>query len=219
MQQALKKIWSEELKGHLQSLSVRSKDSELAPTPGENIVRPSFSRTETAPPLREKPEFAAALEAVLRAVDLIRSAEERAQLAEEQSIDIAQRALAEHEANEARIKTANEAIVRAEERANAAAQRAAEQLTSAEAKAAVANQRIKELESHLVSFSDKMTRTERLIADAHDRVFAAETRAIEAREDVEYLQSFIKDQLGSCVDAATDTSDDNEPELRGVVTA
>lgn len=195
MQQAVKRAWSEELRGHLEQLAAR----EAQPAPeAENVVRPTFPRREPGAELdvKTRPELAAALSAVMKAADHIRGASERAEKAELQTADLARRAFEQLDQAEAQIEAAHARIREIEEAAAATAQRLGEEIRAADAKARAGAERERGLEQQLVALVQKFERSERNLAESRDQIFAADTRAMEAREDLQYLEKHIREQFG-----------------------
>ena len=43
--------------------------------------------------------------------------------------------------------------------------------------------------------AEQSAQSQAMLKDANDRVFAAETRAIEAREDLSYVENYMREQL------------------------
>ena len=143
MQQALKSLWTDELSDQLRQLS--SPQNRRAPTQiAENVVRPTFAR-DRAPSAgsQQKPELSAALDAVVRAADLIKGAQDRAAQAEEQSRQLSERTAEQLNAAEQQLLALQERARAAEERLNAVTERAAEKLADADAQVRAARDHVK----------------------------------------------------------------------------
>ena len=200
MQQALKSIWTDELSEQLKHLSV-PQTRRPQPTPvAENVVRAPFPQRHTASVApQQKPELSAALDAVVKAADLIKSAQERASHAEDQARTIAERTAEQLNAAEQQIMALQEKLRGAEERLSAVTERAAEKLADADAQIRDAREEAKRQEQR-ASFAeqraeDQVTEAQALIKEANERVFAAETRAMESKEDLAYLENYIRERF------------------------
>lgn len=157
-----------------------------------NVVRPNFAREDGPPTPTGRPELAEALGAIVQASDLIRAAQERAGRAEER--------LREMETDMKRairqIEALNERIVKTDEQAQRAADRSAEalagaetQIVSARDQARSALARIEELEQRA---DTELEAAKIRVQHAENRAFSAETRAMEAREDLSFLEACIR---------------------------
>lgn len=171
----------------------------VARASGENVLRPAFTRGRPASPAAVRPDLAPALDAVVRAAELIRSAQDRAEAAELQARRFAEQGAAKLKAAEQEIAALRERAETAEGRLDAVAARAAERLADAdrEMRATRDQLRLAEERASLAESraAEQSAQCEALLKDANDRVFAAETRAIEAREDLSYVESYMREQL------------------------
>ena len=205
--QALKRVWSEELRGHLQHLALREADVVDAPpaaeepgpspAPVENVVRAAFPRREPsiADKSRGRPELSAALSAVEQAAEHIKAAEERAEQAQRQADEIVRRACTQLEAAEAEIVAAHDTLRTVEDRATVSAQRWADQVRAAEAQTEAARARCTDLETEIRGLAERLTASEMMLIGAKDHIIAAEARALEAREDMRCLAAHIREQF------------------------
>ena len=199
MQQALKSLWTDELSDQLRQLS--SPGNRRAATQiAENVVRPTFARDRApAPGVGQKPELSAALDAVVRAADLIKGAQERATHAEEQSRQLSERTAEQLNAAEQQLLALQERARAAEERLNAVTERAAEKLADADAQIRAAREQAMRSEERAATSeqraNDQLADAQTLLKEANDRIFAAETRAMESKEDLAYLENYIRERF------------------------
>ena len=199
MQQALKTLWTDELSDQLRELSAPQNRRPAAPGP-ENVVRPSFIAPKVsgvAP--QQKPELSAALDAVVKAADLIKGAQERAAYAEEQARSLAERTAEQLNAAEQQIQALQERAHAAEERLNAVTERAAEKLADADAQIRAAREQAHRQEERANAAeqraNEQLHEAQNLLRDANERIFAAETRALESKEDLAYLENYIRERF------------------------
>lgn len=202
MQQALKSLWTDELSEQLKQFSAAParRAGTVSPSAPENIVRPSFQKDRfpgVAP--HQKPELSGALDAVMRAADLIKAAQERADSAQEHARTVADRTAEQLNAAEQQIQALQERARAAEERLNAVTERAAEKLADADAQIRAARDltareadRANAIEQRS---QEQLSQAQMLIKDANERVFAADTRALEAKEDLSYLENYIRERF------------------------
>lgn len=171
----------------------------IARMPGENVLRPTFAKERPASPAAAGLDLAPALDAVMRAAELIRSAQKRAEAAELQARRFAEQGAAKLKAAEQEIAALRERAETAEGRLDAVAARAAERLADAdrEMRATRDQLRLADERANLAESraAEQSAQSQALLKDANDRVFAAETRAIEAREDLSYVESYMREQL------------------------
>jgi chromosome segregation ATPase len=200
MQQALKSLWTDELSDQLRHLSA-PQNRRSAPSPvSENVVRAPFPQQRgpgVAP--HQKPELSAALDAVVKAADLIKSAQERAAYAEEQARAIAERTAEQLNAAEQQIQALQERARAAEERLGAVTERAAEKLADADAQIRAARDHSKRQEERADAAEQRAEQqigeAQELLKEANERIFAAETRAMESKEDLAYLENYIRERF------------------------
>lgn len=195
----------------LSGVSYNAEPSVPGPAPSQgdppNLLRPTFSPDkpvagliETAPPgAAKKPDLSGALDAVGRAADLIRAAQARAVLAEEQI-----RVLQDESAD--RVKLADEEIKALRERARMAESalqfvtgRTEEALSQADAeilslrthaRAEAERARAVELRS-----TAQLTAAEKRLKEADARIVAAEARAEAASQDLACLAATIRERF------------------------
>ncbi|MDB5512272.1 MAG: hypothetical protein JWR08_1755 [Enterovirga sp.] len=200
MQHALKSLWTDELSDQLKQLSVPQTRRPVVQPVVENVVRPSFhkERFPGAGP-QQKPELSAALDAVVKAADLIKDAQDRAFQAEEQARVLAERTAEQLNAAEQQIQALQERARAAEERLNAVTERAAEKLADADVQIRAARELARRQEERAVAAeqhaSDQLAEVEALLKEANERIFAAETRALESKEDLAYLENYIRERF------------------------
>lgn len=173
-----------------------SLDAPEAPG-AENIVRPAHFQRPTPPasPQRERPELATALDAVMRATDLIREAESRADQKAQRATDIALRTFAQLERAEAQIEAAHKLVGELEEQVRDANRRAQEASRAADAQLAASRQQVVAMEAEVALLNKSLEESRSIVADANMRAFAADARAQEARDDVAYLENEIRQQF------------------------
>ena len=203
MQQALKSLWTDELGDQLKQLAMAQ--SKRAGSPAglapENIVRPAFSQKDRFPGIapQEKPELSAALDAVVKAADLIKSAQERAEQAEGQARVLAERTSEQLQGAGEQIQSLQERVRLAEERLAAVTERAAEKLADADAQIRAAREETMEYEQRAREIEQQaahqLAEAHTLLKEANERVFAAETRALESKEDLAYLENYIRERF------------------------
>ncbi|MGA0594753.1 hypothetical protein [Enterovirga sp. CN4-39] len=195
MQQALKTLWTDELSDQLRQLS--TPQARRPAQPAENVVRAPFPQRSVAP--QQKPELSAALDAVVKAADLIKTAQERAAHAEEQARALAERTAEQLSQAEQQIQALQERTRAAEERLNAVTERAAEKLADADAQIRAAREESKRQEQRAAAaeqrIQDEIAHAKALLKEADERVFAAETRAMESKEDLAYLENYIRERF------------------------
>ena len=195
MRQALESSWTPELSEQLKELAL----PPIARNSGQNILRPAFVKDLPASPARARPDLAPALDAVVRAAELIQETRDRAEAAEHQA-----RRFAEQGAE--RLKVAEQEIAMLRERAETAEERLETVTTRAAEKLADADQEIRATRDALRREEERADKAESLLAeqmaaaqamlkDANDRIFVAETRALEAKEDLSYVESYIREQF------------------------
>lgn len=200
MQQALKTLWTDELNDQLRQLSAPQGRRTPNPEPGVNVVRPTFQKDRFAAVApQQKPELSAALDAVVRAADLIKDAQERAAQAEEQSRILSDRTAEQLNAAEQQIRALQDRTREAEERLAAVTERAAEKLADADAQIRSARDQARRQEERAAvaeeRAADQLNEAQVLLKDANERIFAAETRALEAKEDLTYLENYIRERF------------------------
>lgn len=192
MRQALESGWTNELSEQLKQLAL----PPLVRNSGENILRPAFTKERSA---RARPDLAPALDAVVRAAELIRSAQERAEVAELQARRFAEQGAAKLKAAEEEIAKLRERAETAEERLENVTGRAAERLADADQEMRATRDELRREEqraNHAESrVAEQMATSQAMLKDANDRVFAAETRALEAKEDLSYVENYIREQF------------------------
>ncbi|NNM72851.1 hypothetical protein [Enterovirga aerilata] len=200
MQQALKTLWTDELSDQLRQLSTPQNRRPAPAQVAENVVRAPFPQRSfpgVAP--QQKPELSAALDAVVKAADLIKNAQERAAHAEEQARTIAERTAEQLNQAEQQIQALQERARAAEERLNAVTERAAEKLADADAQIRAAREEARHAEQRAAAaeqrIQEEIAQARALLKEAEDRVFAAETRALESKEDIAYLENYIRERF------------------------
>ena len=160
-------------------------------------MRPSFGRDQAhSEQTRVRPELAAALASVMKAADSIKAAEARAEQAEQDAAQIAEEGCAYLEAAETRIADLEDGARAAESRRAEAEAEAEARIRSAEAQTHAAHDAWRALEERMAVVVQDLEDSRRLVVELTDRVFAAETRAVEAQEDLRYLESQIREQFG-----------------------
>ena len=204
MQQALKSSWTDELSDQLKHLSVppvrKTAQSVFGSALAENVVRPTFQRDRfaSASP-NPKPELTGALDAVMRAADLIRAAQDRAAQVEEEMSALADRTADQLRTAEQQLQALQDRARSAEEKLAAVTERAAEKLADADAQIQAARDdasRESERADTIEQRSrEQLAQAQMLIKDANERVFAADTRALEAKEDLTYLENYIRERF------------------------
>ena len=202
MRTALRTIWTDEFEQELERFSSLAKQKFAEPG-SENVVRPQFNRepSPTAIPDR-KPQLSGALDAVLRASDVIKAAQDRAAVAEDERREL-DRALdsATRRAEEAerRLAEAGERALVAEERLVAMTARAGETIAAAQADLdelrAHADEETRRADAAEARAEQQSTERQVLVRDAHERFFAAETRARDLQDDLAYLETHIREQF------------------------
>ena len=200
MQQALKTLWTDELSDQLRQLSAPQSRRPAPAQIAENVVRAPFPQRGfpgVAP--QQKPELSAALDAVVKAADLIKNAQERAAYAEEHARSLADRTAEQLNQAEQQIQALQERARAAEERLNAVTERAAEKLADADAQIRSAHDEAKRHEQRAAAAeqraSEEVAHATALLKEADDRIFAAETRAMESKEDLAYLENYIRERF------------------------
>lgn len=195
MRQALESNWTSELSEQLKLLAL----PPVARNAGENILRPAFAKERPAGQARARPDLAPALDVVVRAADLIRSAQERAEVAELQARRFAEQGASKLKIAEEEIAKLRERAETAEERLETVTARAAERLADADQEMRATREQLRREEeraNHAERLvSEQMAKSQALLKDANDRVFAAETRALEAKEDLSYVENYIREQF------------------------
>lgn len=162
----------------------------FADDPGATVVRAPFGRgASPAPRAKASPELGAALETVMRAADLIASAQERADHAEQTRFQIGEHV----EFLRTQLQAAEDRLVLLSDEAERDQASAEAEMERLRAYGASEGRRADEAEARLKQVSDQC---DARLKDAHDRVFAAETRALEAKEDIAYLETQIRERLG-----------------------
>lgn len=137
------------------------------PSRSENVLRPAFHRQQSQ---ATRPEQVAALNAIVKAADLIGSRQEQLLLTERRAQDAEElAALLRRQMNEleSKLRTALDLAQRERKRAEELEQRSAELLD----------------------------RTQAMLSEAGDQLAAAEKRATQAEEYLVTLQSMIRDRL------------------------
>jgi hypothetical protein len=200
MQNALKTLWTDELSDQLRQLSAPQGRRPAPAQVAENVVRAPFPQRGfpgVAP--QQKPELSAALDAVVKAADLIKGAQERAAYAEEQARTIAERTAEQLNQAEQQIRALQERTRSAEERLNAVTERAAEKLADADAQIRAARDEAKRYEIRAAEAEQRVqeeaAHAQELLKEADERIFAAETRAMESKEDLAYLENYIRERF------------------------
>jgi DNA repair exonuclease SbcCD ATPase subunit len=200
MQQALKTLWTDELSDQLRQLSAPQSRRPAPAQIAENVVRAPFPQRGfpgVAP--QQKPELSAALDAVVKAADLIKNAQERALYAEDQARTLAERTADQLNQAEQQIQALQERARVAEERLNAVTERAAEKLADADAQIRSARDETRRHEQRAAHaeqrLNDHVAEAQAIIKEADERVFAAETRAMESKEDLAYLENYIRERF------------------------
>jgi predicted nucleic acid-binding Zn-ribbon protein len=201
MQNALKTLWTDELSDQLRQLSA-PQNRRPAPTQvAENVVRAPFPQRAAFPGVapQQKPELSAALDAVVKAADLIKNAQERAAYAEEHARNLADRTAEQLNQAEQQIQALQERARSAEERLNAVTERAAEKLADADAQIRAARDEAKRHEQRATAaeqrVNEEVAHAKQLLKEADERIFAAETRAMESKEDLAYLENYIRERF------------------------
>lgn len=200
MQQALKTLWTDELSDQLKQLSTPTRRAPPAQV-AENVVRAPFPQQRAFPGVapQQKPELSAALDAVVKAADLIKNAQERAFHAEEQARTLADRTAEQLNQAEQQIQALQERARAAEERLNAVTERAAEKLADADAQIRSAREETKRAEHRATAaeqrVNEELAHAQALLKEADERIFAAETRAMESKEDLAYLENYIRERF------------------------
>lgn len=163
----------------------------------ENVVRPAhFQRAaDGVPKPRARPELSTALDAVMKATDLIKEAEARADLKAQRATDVAFRTFAQLERMEAEAEAAHRLVRDLRGDIADADRRVTDAVRASETQLVAAQRRIAMLEAQVADLTDLLDESKSLIQDAETRVFAAETRAQEAREDVTFLEGHIRQQF------------------------
>lgn len=200
MQQALKTLWTDELSDQLRQLSAPQTRRPMPAQIAENVVRAPFpQRTFPGVAPQQKPELSAALDAVVKAADLIKTAQDRAAYAEEHARTLADRTAEQLNQAEQQIQALQERARAAEERLNAITERAAEKLADADAQIRIAREETRRHEQRAAQAEhradEQAAEVEALVKEAEDRVFAAETRAMESKEDLAYLENYIRERF------------------------
>lgn len=181
--QAVKRVWSEDLESQLQDLSVKLRPALIESLAGQP---PSLVST-TARPVADE------IVNVVRPAVFQRETSDAApgrQRPELSTILAVVTKAAEH------VKNADDRAERTQRQAAELALRTRAQLERAEVLLESAQNAIRALEGEIEAVTDRLAEAEADTADARDRVFAAETRAIEAREDMAYLECCIREQFG-----------------------
>lgn len=193
MGQALESSWTNELSEQLRQLA-----PPVARMPGENVLRPAFTKDRPASP-GAGPDLTPALDAVVRAAELIRSAQDRAEAAELQARRFAEQGAAKLKAADQEIAKLRERAETAEQRLDAVTARAAERLADADHQMRETRDRLRREEERAnlaeSRAAEQAAQSQALLEDANDRVFAAETRALEAKEDLSYVENYIREQF------------------------
>jgi chromosome segregation ATPase len=200
MQQALKTLWTDELNDQLRQLSLPQGRKPGTAEPSANVVRPAFQRERTASVApQQRPELSAALDAVVRAADIIKDAQDRASHAEEQARLLGERIAEQLKAAEMQIRALQDRAQEAEDRLSAVTERAAEKLADADAQIRGAREQAKRAEDRAAQAeeraSEQIAEAQALVKEANDRVFAAETHALESKEDLTYLENYIRERF------------------------
>jgi chromosome segregation ATPase len=134
----------------------------------ENVLRPSFQRQSAQPATR--PEQVAALNAIVKAADLIGARQEQLQATERRATEAEEQVVAlRRQINdlEMKLRTALDLAQRERKRAEDLEQRSAEMLD----------------------------RTQAMLTDASEQLAASEKRANQAEDYLANLQSLIRDRL------------------------
>lgn len=165
-------LWDDRLDEELSNLVGRTASPVVAPTITGNVVRPVFPQAE-----RSRPELATALDGLTALEGLLAGFQEqveRSGRADSETEGRLVEALRENESMAGRIADLEAGLVLAHEH-----------LSRAHELAAAREQQI----------LDKLACWEALLQDAGCRIFAAETRTMEAQEDVAYLEDIIRGNL------------------------
>jgi hypothetical protein len=164
--------------------------------PAVKVVQPSFApaRDRSWPngtPQQPRRELSAALDAVVKAADLIHSAHERAREAEERASMAMEQAAEQVRTAEGQSRAAQERAREAEDRVRALVERAAEQIRQAEAQARAAEERA-EAAMKRAQVSDERARvaTER----SAEQLKAAETRLHSLEESLRSVEARAAEQ-------------------------
>ncbi|MBV9078236.1 MAG: hypothetical protein JO048_12220 [Methylobacteriaceae bacterium] len=196
MQQAVKSIWTEDLDEELRQLTTLSAVRAPAYPVQENVVRPDFARAAPEPAATKA---ASLIEAVTQAAETVRVAQERAQRTESEARTLIERTAAELQTTRGEVEALRRRAASAEEQLEAVTARAAERLADADAEIRTlrAEMRLHAERAQLAErrANDQIAEAQGLIKDAGDRVFAAETRALEAREELASLENFIRERF------------------------
>lgn len=195
MRQALESNWTDDLSEQLKQLAL----PPLVRNSGENILRPAFAKDRPANPARTRHDLAPALDAVVRAADMIRAAQDRAEAAELQARRFAEQGAEKLKIAEQEIAKLRERAETAEERLDTVTARAAERLADADHDIRATREELRregERADHAESrAAEQLAQSDAMLKDANDRIFVAETRALEAKEDLSYLDTYIREQL------------------------
>lgn len=195
MRQAIESSWTDELSEQLKQLAL----PPVARNSGQNILRPAFAKDRQASPAGARPDIAPALDAVVRAVEMIQEAQDRAEAAELQA-----RRFAEHGAEKLKVAEQESAKLReraetAEERLETVTARAAERLADADHEMRATRDALRREEERADKaeslLAEQVAAAQAMLKDANDRIFAAETRALEAKEDLSYVENYIREQF------------------------
>jgi transcriptional regulator of heat shock response len=200
MQNALKTLWTDELSDQLRQLSSPQTRRPAPAQVAENVVRAPFpQRTFPGVAPQQKPELSAALDAVVKAADLIKNAQDRALQAEEQARLLAERTAEQLNQAEQQIQALQERTRVAEERLSAVTERAAEKLADADVQIRAAREDSKRSEQRATAaeqrVNEEIAHAQALLKEADERIFAAETRAMESKEDLAYLENYIRERF------------------------
>jgi hypothetical protein len=202
MQQALRSLWSDDLGDELRRINAPlERQAEAEP---ENVVRafpPARERSAGSPAQRARPELAAAIDAVSQATSLVEDWKSRAEQAEQRATLFAERAVKQMRDADSQIQAALERAGAAEERAlaleasfNALSESAAEKARVAEEQIMAQMDRVSRVEEQA---AERLREAEAQLRAGAELVRAAELRAQEAKEDLDYLEGYIRDRFSA----------------------
>ncbi len=197
MRQALESGWTNDLSEQLKQLALPPIARNSG---GENILRPAFAKDRPVSSVaRSRPDLAPALDAVVRAAEMIRSAQERAEAAEFQARRFAEQGAEKLKVAEQEIAKLRERAETAEERLETVTARAAERLADADHEMRATRDQLRREEDRANQaenrIAEQSAQSQALLKDANDRIFVAETRALEAKEDLSYVENYIREQF------------------------
>ena len=163
--------------------------------PPWNVVRPAaFARSTKEPSstVRSRPELAAALDAVAKASEFFRDAEQQAERRAQRAIDVALRSMTQLETLEAKLNAADAVVEQIGRRSEDEARRLHAEIEARDA-------HIGELESRVAALTTQLDRQDGALRDSTHRAETAEAQAAAALDDLTFLSARVSEALAAMV--------------------